>query len=555
MDGVRDVADRAFILTNDYWSWDREREEAENQDQGRIFNAAVVIMRQDGVTAVSALEKMKNLILEFEAEYEDCRAKLYKENPSLPMHLRRWVEAAGISISGHNYWAANCPRHNNWKSKPPAAPKEHVTLSQLSAMGKQEPLNPSHVVKSELNNLEHIDPHINGVNDINDANGVNGVNGANGANGAANSRNNHINGYSFENGWEPNETKKSSSHQRSLQPTQSTLQRQRPTPLSTPPSTPPNEDKKPKLADTHTLAPCNYISSLPSKGFRTALVEALQIWLQVDKTRMDTIKRVIDLLHNSSLILDDIQDNSTLRRGRPTAHIVFGEAQAINSATFVYVSAVKLVHQMGSSITMDALLEELENLFVGQGWDLYWKHHLHVPSEDEYLQMVDLKTGGLFRLLARLMLAGAKKIPTDDEIDFFPLSCLLGRFFQIRDDYMNISSAVYTQNKGFCEDMDEGKISYLVVHCCAQSAQLHDHVLGMFRSTVTNGNMSVEGKKYVLSCMEQAGSMQATRKLLVELEDGIDEEISRLEERFEEDNPVLRLLVASLSVKKEIPPA
>ena len=334
-----------------------------------------------------------------------------------------------------------------------------------------------------------------------------------------------------------------------------------PTAPSTPPDSPPRKKRKLSLDESHTLTPCYYISNLPSKDFRTALLEAFNSWLHIKPATLDTTKRAVDMLHNSSLVLDDIEDGSRLRRGMPTAHVIFGAAQSINSATFVYVNVVKLVYQMRSTEAMGALLEEIGNLFVGQGWDLYWKHHLRVPTEEEYLQMVDLKTGGLFRLVTRLMLADSphcrKPLNVEGDIngnggpDFCSLSCLLSRFFQIRDDYQNLQSALYVEQKGFCEDFDEGKLSYLVVHAWAQSSSYRDHVLGLFRSHSTTDVMTVEGKRYILFCLEEVGSLRATKELLGSLEDGISEEIGKLEEWFGEENPMLRLLVASLSVKHE----
>ena len=500
---ARTAAERALMLTNDYYSWERERDQSHSQGEGRVFNAVWFIMRQDNVSETAALNTVKDMIQKYEGDFAKHKAKLYRDNPSLPHNLRVWIEGCGAVVAGNHYWCSHCPRHNDWKSKPPAAPSKRLTLSDISAMGRPGAELGSTVVDTGSPKPEPTK-----------ANGVNG----------------HKNSGTVANG-----------------------------------TTHSNGDWKLKLTldETHSLAPCNYVSKLPSKGFRSALIEAFDVWLHVNPATADIAKRTIDMLHNSSLVLDDIEDGSTLRRGKPAAHVIFGEAQSINSATFVYVNAVKLVHQMQSTEAMDALLEEVGNLFVGQGWDLYWKHHLRVPTEEEYLQMVDLKTGGMFRLLARLMLAGSQQASklsakADGEVDgdglvnLSTLSCLLGRFFQIRDDYQNLQSALYAQQKGFCEDLDEGKISYLVVHCCAQSPSCRDHVLGMFRSKAANCGMSVEGKQYVLSCLEEAGSFQATRGLLIELEGGIEREIDRLEKRLGEENPLLRLLVASLSVKEAV---
>lgn len=66
--------------------------------------------------------------------------------------------------------------------------------------------------------------------------------------------------------------------------------------------------------------------------------------------------------------------------------------------------------------------------------------------------MVLDKTGGLFRLAVRVMQAFST-----NKTDYIPLVNSLGLFFQIQDDYMNLQSEEYANNKSFCEDLTEGK--------------------------------------------------------------------------------------------------
>ena len=83
------------------------------------------------------------------------------------------------------------------------------------------------------------------------------------------------------------------------------------------------------------------------------------------------------------------------------------------------------------------LIDELETLALGQSLDLYWKFQKTCPTAREYLIMVDNKTGGFFRMALRLM-----EIESDAEScpDLIYLVTLIGRYYQIRDDYMNLTS-------------------------------------------------------------------------------------------------------------------
>lgn len=101
--------------------------------------------------------------------------------------------------------------------------------------------------------------------------------------------------------------------------------------------------------------------------------------------------------------IDDIQDSSQLRRGLPVAHKIFGIAQTINSANYAYFQAQSELHKIGDPRAVEIFTDELLQLHKGQGMDLYWRDSLICPTEEEYLEMVSNKTGGLFRLAIKLM--------------------------------------------------------------------------------------------------------------------------------------------------------
>ncbi|KAL3462799.1 isoprenoid synthase domain-containing protein [Aspergillus heterothallicus] len=187
------------------------------------------------------------------------------------------------------------------------------------------------------------------------------------------------------------------------------------------------------------MSPYNYIASLPSKGVRDKFIDALNTWLQVPAFTLSSIKHIVGLLHHSSLLLDDIEDDSTLRRGHPTAHMLYGPAQTINSANYVFVSVLKEGLKLRSPSAPMIVIDEVQNMQCGQASDLSWKYHTHIPTVDEYMTMVDQKTGSMFRLCVRLMEAESAA-PPEKQINTASFTRLLGRYFQIRDDYQNLVS-------------------------------------------------------------------------------------------------------------------
>ena len=147
-------------------------------------------------------------------------------------------------------------------------------------------------------------------------------------------------------------------------------------------------------------------------------------------------------------MLDDIEDNSMLRRGNPTAHVLFGAAQTINSANYIFVCAFEEIQKLQSLKAVGVFIEELKNLHCGQALDLHWTYHTHLPTVEEYMTMVDHKTGGLFRLCVRLMQGESSR--KTEHIDAGRFVTLLGRFFQIRDDYQNLMSDEVRSHTQFC---------------------------------------------------------------------------------------------------------
>ena len=137
--------------------------------------------------------------------------------------------------------------------------------------------------------------------------------------------------------------------------------------------------------------------------------------------------------------MDDIEDNSVLRRGSPTAHNIFGVATTLNTANYVYFLALdKIIRLFPEAVVRRAVhifSEQMMELHRGQGLDIYWRDSYQCPSEQQYMEMIRRKTGGLFNMGVRLM-----QLFSDDARDFSHLVQLMGQFFQIRDDYANLLS-------------------------------------------------------------------------------------------------------------------
>lgn len=282
------------------------------------------------------------------------------------------------------------------------------------------------------------------------------------------------------------------------------------------PSQPSDATWRPKVtavgeawSDMHeavVAGPYNYLLQNPGKGVRAQAMQAFNAWMDVPMDRLKIIADSIDMLHSASLLIDDIQDNSTLRRGNPVAHSIYGVPQTINSANYFYFRAMKELQKLESSEAMTHFADELLQLHRGQGMDLYWRDSLICPTEDEYLEMISNKTGGLFRLSIKLMQTQSGRPASPD---YVCLADALGLLFQIRDDYQNLCSQEYTKTKGYCEDLSEGKFSFPVIHNIHHDPTKKE-LLNILRQKPAESDI----KQYAIQCMERTGSVEYTRKVL-----------------------------------------
>ncbi|KOS19818.1 Geranylgeranyl pyrophosphate synthase D [Escovopsis weberi] len=295
---------------------------------------------------------------------------------------------------------------------------------------------------------------------------------------------------------------------------------------------------------------------MPTKGVLKATTAALNVWIRAPDASALTIGEVAQHIQQACLLIDDMEDNSSIRRGNPAAHAVFGHAQTLEAANFLFVQTYKQARKMRSQDAIDILLEEVENMMLGQCLDQHWKFELKPPSEEEYLNMVDNKTGAFFRLIIRLLQAETAH-ERAKALDFERFSTLLGRFYQIRDDLMNLRSGVYAELKGSCEDLDEGKFSYPIVHCLVNSPAHRSHIIGIFRQRPASMGgeprpLSPQAKSHIMSCLEESGSLDAALGLVNELQADIEAETARLESAAGEQNPTLRALLKKLTLTNGI---
>lgn len=218
----------------------------------------------------------------------------------------------------------------------------------------------------------------------------------------------------------------------------------------------------------------------------------------------------------------------------------------INSANFAILEATEEASRLGAE-SLKIYFGSLRSLFIGQSYDLFWTKHNVSPSTDEYLAMVDGKTGGLFQLSNSLLACNvSRKLSSSQQEELQNLVTLMGQLYQIRDDYINLTSAEYANQKGSCRDLDEGKFSYPIIQALASQDAEESMLRSLFAIRSKGGKISPEMKQLALDEMRECGALDKTKLVIKDLQAEISGQLAKVEDLFGQENFVLRLLLHKL---------
>eukprot|EP00347_Sterkiella_histriomuscorum_P004981 403358352 len=189
------------------------------------------------------------------------------------------------------------------------------------------------------------------------------------------------------------------------------------------------------------------------------------------------IQGLTELIHNGSLMIDDLEDNSLQRRGEPCTHIKYGPDYAVNAGNFMYYAPLlhinKFVNKNLRAKFYDVYVKELVNLHIGQNWDIHWHHGKVQPNLQNYLDMVVNKTSVLPRINLQ-MLSLVLKLKRGDTLALEKYLNGLGTAFQIQDDIIALKSEEYIKTRGLGEDIREGKRSLMVIRTLSKNKKRNE---------------------------------------------------------------------------------
>jgi geranylgeranyl diphosphate synthase type II len=233
----------------------------------------------------------------------------------------------------------------------------------------------------------------------------------------------------------------------------------------------------------------------------------------------------VELLHNFTLVHDDIMDQDDTRRGRPTVHKKWNSDIALLAGDGLVALAYQSLLR-----TQSPRMAEIATLFTngitelceGQALDLEFETRADVGL-DEYLTMIEKKTASLLSISAKI----GVMIGDGDEAEVEALGNFgknLGRAFQIQDDLLDITAEEDILGKTFGSDVKRHKQTYLLVHALTQADENTKKNLNSFLSKTTIAKADIIE---IRSLFERIGSikaaMEAVRKYIFSAQQNLNQ--------------------------------
>ena len=175
----------------------------------------------------------------------------------------------------------------------------------------------------------------------------------------------------------------------------------------------------------------------------------------------------VEFIHTATLLHDDVVDESTQRRGRATANLLWDNKSSVLVGDYLFARAFQLMVECGSLRVLDILANASATIAEGEVLQLTTAQNIDT-TEDQYLRVIRGKTAALFSAATE---AGAvvAAAPEDQVRALFDYGDALGIAFQIVDDYLDWGGAGDGIGKNIGDDFREGKVTLPVIRAVAKA--------------------------------------------------------------------------------------
>lgn len=188
----------------------------------------------------------------------------------------------------------------------------------------------------------------------------------------------------------------------------------------------------------------------------------------------------VELIHLATLVHDDIMDGASKRRGKPTAFAKWGAELSVLLGDCLFCHALKLSTQFPNQTISSKIAEAANEVCTGEILQTQRRFDLKL-SIPEYIKIISMKTGALFRISTELA-AVLNECRPDEILAMRNYGDFLGIAYQIYDDCLDLVGTEGSTGKTVGTDLAKGKLTLPLLHVLAQSSpaeqeQLHNIIL------------------------------------------------------------------------------
>jgi octaprenyl-diphosphate synthase len=218
-----------------------------------------------------------------------------------------------------------------------------------------------------------------------------------------------------------------------------------------------------------------------------------------------SVAAIVEFIHTSTLLHDDVVDESTMRRGKETANALFGNQASVLVGDFLYSRSFQMMVSLNSMRVMQVLADATNIIAEGEVLQLM---NVNDPdtTEQSYMQVIYCKTAKLFEAATQLA-AVISNQPAVIEQAMQAYGMHLGTAFQLIDDVLDYQADAAELGKNIGDDLAEGKPTLPLLHALKMGNERQQQLI---RDAITEGN-GMQHFTEIMAALEQTGAFDYTR--------------------------------------------
>lgn len=215
---------------------------------------------------------------------------------------------------------------------------------------------------------------------------------------------------------------------------------------------------------------------------------------------------IVEMIHTATLVHDDVIDEASSRRGKPSANVIWGNQVSVLAGDWLYMQAFAAALRERNFRIFDILLALTQMLVEGELLQLERIGRINI-SESDYFELIDRKTASLFSTCAKL---GALTTGADEETEHRAgeFAWNLGMAFQIMDDILDFTAEESMLGKPVGNDLREGKVTLPLIYALEHADENDQHAVA---TVLRDGNYEHLSMEEIRVILERTGGLERAR--------------------------------------------